>query len=97
MMKLAVVTVDKERKDDVVALFERVGVTGYSLIPSVLGRGHTGKHLGTRAFPGDNAMVLALVPPAQLGELREGLAKLQEDFRAGQGLMAFGLEAEPLL
>jgi hypothetical protein len=97
MMKLAVVTVDKERKDEVVALFDRAGVTGYSLIPSVLGRGHTGKHLGTRAFPGDNAMVLALVPPGQLAELRERLAALGDDFRAGQGLMAFGLDAEPLL
>jgi len=97
MMKLAVVTVDKERKGDVVEVFERAGVTGYSLIPSVLGSGQTGKHLGTRAFPGDNAMVLALVPAAQLEAVQDGLRALHEELRPGQGLMAFRMEAEPLL
>jgi len=97
MMKLAVVTVDKERKGDVVEVFERAAVTGYSLIPSVLGSGQTGKHLGTRAFPGDNAMVLALVPAAQLEAVQDGLRALQAELRPGQGLMAFRMEAEPLL
>jgi len=97
MMKLAVVTVDKDRKGDVVDVFERAGVTGYSLIPSVLGSGQTGKHLGTRAFPGDNAMVLALVPVAQLEAVQNGLRALHAELRPGQGLMAFRMEAEPLL
>ncbi|MGE0556104.1 MAG: PG0541 family transporter-associated protein [Gemmatimonadales bacterium] len=97
MMKLTVVTVDKERKGDVVELFERAGVTGYSLIPSVLGSGQTGKHLGSRAFPGDNAMLLALVPAAQLETLQRGLRALEQELRPGQGLMAFKMDAEQLL
>ena len=96
-MKLVVVTVDKEVQPEVLDLLERHGVSGYSIIPSVLGRGETGTHLGTRAFPGENVMVLALVPGARLPALQAGLAELEAGLRPGQGLMAIGLDADRLL
>jgi hypothetical protein len=74
-----------------------VGVTGYSLLPTVLGRGDTGIHLGTRAFPGENAMVLALVGPEEATGLTEGLREIKHRFLSGQGLMAFALDAVPLV
>lgn len=96
-MRLLVVVVDRERAGDVTALLDGVGVTGYSLLPTVLGRGETGAHLGSRAFPGENAMVLALVAPAEAAGLTEGLRELKPRFLSGQGLMAFALDAVPLV
>ena len=96
-MRLLVVVVDRDRAGDVTALLDRVGVTGYSLLPTVLGRGETGAHLGSRAFPGENAMVLALVPAAQATSLSEGLREIKHTFLSGQGLMAFALDAAPLV
>jgi len=96
-MRLLVVVVDRERVGDVTALLDGVGVTGYSLLPTVLGRGETGAHLGSRAFPGENAMVLALVALAEAAGLTEGLRELKTGFLSGQGLMAFALDAVPLV
>ena len=95
-MILAVIAVDRERQDEVIAVLERAGVRGYSIIPGVLGKGETGMHLGTRAFPGDNAMIIALVSLDQLEDAREALRALEADLRPGQGLMAIGLDAQPL-
>lgn len=96
-MKLLVVVVDRERVGDITALLDGMGVTGYSLLPTVLGRGETGAHLGSRAFPGENAMVLALVVPSEAAGLTEGLRELKTRFLSGQGLMAFALDAVPLV
>ena len=96
-MRLLVVVVDRERVGDITALLDGMGVTGYSLLPTVLGRGETGAHLGSRAFPGENAMVLALVVPSEAAGLTEGLRELKTRFLAGQGLMAFALDAVPLV
>ena len=96
-MRLLVVVVDRDRVGEVTALLDGVGVTGYSLLPTVLGRGETGAHLGSRAFPGENAMVLALVPPAQATSLTGGLREIKHNFLSGQGLMAFALDAVPLV
>jgi hypothetical protein len=96
-MKLLVVVLDRDRVGDVTALLDGAGVTGDSLVPSVLGRGDTGAHLGTRAFPGENAMVLALVGPAQAGSVSEALREMKHRFLSGQGLMAFALDAVPLV
>jgi hypothetical protein len=96
-MRLLVVVVDRERVGEVTALLDGLGVTGYSLLPTVLGRGETGAHLGSRAFPGENAMVLALVASAEAAGLTEGLRELKTRFLSGQGLMAFALDAVPLV
>jgi len=94
-MSLLVVVLDRDRVGEVTSLFDGVGVTGYGLLPTVLGRGETGAHLGNRAFPGENAMVLALVAPAQATSLTEGLREIKRSFLSGQGLMAFALDAVP--
>lgn len=96
-MNLVVIVVARERQDDVIAVLDRAGVSGYSIIPHVLGRGVTGPHLGTRAFPGDNSMVVALVGAVELDAARTGLRALQSTMLPGQGLSAFGFPAEPLL
>lgn len=96
-MRLVVVVVDRERAGEVTSLFDAGGVTGYSLLPDVLGRGESGGHFGTRAFPGENAMVLALVPHAQATGLTDALRDLKRKFLSSQGLMAFALDAVPLV
>ena len=96
-MRLLVVVVDRERVGDITSLLDGEGVTGYSLLPIVLGHGETGAHLGTRAFPGENAMVLAMVGAEQAISLTAGLREVKRTFLSGQGLMALALDAVPLV
>ena len=96
-MRLLVVVVDRERVGDITSLLDAERVTGYSLLPTVLGHGETGTHLGTRAFPGENAMVLAMVEGEQAISLTAGLREVKRTFLSGQGLMALALDAVPLV
>lgn len=96
-MKLLVIVVDRARQDEALDLLRQSGVEGFSLVPGVLGKGDTGGHFGTRAFPGDNTMIWTLVPADQLPRLKDGLAALQRAVRAGEGLMAFSADAQRLL
>jgi hypothetical protein len=42
-------------------------------------------------------MIIALVSSPELDRVRRELTELDRELRPGQGLMAFGLDAEPLL
>lgn len=96
-MKLVVVVVDRARQEEALEVLERAGVEGFSLVGGVHGRGETGGHFGTRAFPGDNTMIWTVVPADRLPRVRDGLAALQGVVRAGEGLMAFSADAERLV
>jgi hypothetical protein len=95
-MKLLVVIVDHQRLEDLLAVLRRSGITGYSVVPSVFGAGETGRHLGTRAFPGENTMVFALVSKLEFEGLRAELQRFGEGLGAGEAFKVMGLDAEAL-
>jgi FAD/FMN-containing dehydrogenase len=95
-VKLLVTVVERTRQDELIAVLKRCAVTGYSVIPSVFGAGETGAHFGTRAFPGENVMVLALISRLELDGLKQELDRFEKGLRPGEAFKALALDADSL-
>ena len=96
-MKLVMILVDADRAPDVEGVLERRALPGYTEIPQVLGKGHTGRKLGTRAFPGATTLYFTIIPVAQVAGLAEELRGLRATRGPAEGLRAFTLDTEELL
>lgn len=96
-MKMLVAVAESARQGEVIRILEGLGVQGYSVIPSVFGAGETGAHLGTRAFPGENVMILALVPAEAVGRIEAGLAAFSSGLRSREGFRVLALDADILV
>ena len=83
--------------DGIRALMEKQGIRGYTEIPQVLGAGLTGRHLGTRAFPGSGSMIFTVVGPAKAEELGSALARLAASCPPGEGVKAFELDVREVV
>jgi len=96
-MKLVMILVDADRAPDVGRVLEHRKLPGYTEIPQVLGKGHTGRKLGTRAFPGATSLYFTVIPVPQVAGLAEELRQLQAARGPAEGLRAFTLDTEELL
>jgi nitrogen regulatory protein PII len=96
-MKMIVAVVETARQSEVIALLQRLSVNGYSVIPSVFGKGETGAHFGNRTFPGENSMVMALVPKAGLDGLGEALRAFADGLLADEAFKVIALDADVLV
>lgn len=96
-MKLVLILVDADRAPDVERILEHRGLPGYTEIPQVLGKGHTGRKLGTRAFPGATALYFTVIPPADVAGLFAELRDLRATRGSAEGLRVFTLDTEELL
>ena len=96
-MKLVMMLVDADRAPDLERVLEQRGLPGYTEIPQVLGKGQTGRKLGTRAFPGATTLYFTVIPAAQVGGLSEALRQLRDARGPAEGLRAFTLDTEELL
>jgi hypothetical protein len=67
-VKLLMLIVDGDKKEQLEVVLGRAGVTGYTEIPAV-GKGETGLKLGSRAFPKTSAVIFTIVDDAVLAEL----------------------------
>lgn len=96
-MKLLMIMVDADRREDVEKLLDRYEVSGHTEIPNVLGKGESGRKLGSRAFPGSSTLFFTVVPrdtyEALCGELKALDAKSDPD----EGLTVFKLNAEKVV
>lgn len=91
-MKLLLIFVDADHASAVEDLLDRLGVPGYSQIPTVLGKGDTGRKLGTRAFPGSSTLYFAAVAPEHAAALVEQVRDLQQACGPEGGLKMYELE-----
>jgi hypothetical protein len=96
-MKLVMILVDADRAPDVERVLEVRGLPGYTEIPQVLGKGHTGRKLGTRAFPGATTLYFTVIPAGDVGGLAGELRHLRTARGPAEGLRAFTLDSEELL
>lgn len=91
-MKMLLILAPAPREREIIRLIEAKGVHGYTEIPDVRGSGKSGRHLGTRAFPGAGSVIFTIAPEDQTRELAEALKELAATFEAGEGgLHAFEL------
>jgi len=96
-MKLLLIFVDSDHAADVERLLEQSDVPGYSEFPSVLGKGESGRKLGTRAFPGSSTLYFVALPDGTCKGLCDELKDLQTKKGPEEGLKAYIMDAMEVL
>jgi hypothetical protein len=91
-MKLLMLIVPREARDDAEAALEAAGALGFTEVPGVYGDGATGPRFGSRTAPGVSDLVFAAVEEAQVEPVRRALAAIP---RAGR-VHAFVIPAQEL-
>ena len=93
-MKLVQVNFHFEYAEEIDAVVERREVAGYVRYPRIVGYDTEGKHDGTQVFPGNTAVIQALVEDAAVDGLLEELARFRAEKRAHEHLEAFVMPVE---
>ena len=87
-----------ERVEELVRLLDsHPEVSGFTELQGLQGSGATGRHLGTRAFPGTVSLLFTVGPEAAISALSEDLRTFAARCRPGQGLRAFSLAARQVV
>jgi hypothetical protein len=95
--RMLIALVDSSHADDVERILQEHDVLGYSEIAGVLGKGATGRKLGSRAFPGSSTCFMAAVTAPTALEVTERLRGLLRDKGAEEGLKLFSLDVDELI
>jgi hypothetical protein len=96
-MKLLMIVVDAEHAADVERLLEVSDVPGYTEIPNALGKGRSGRKLGTRAFPGSTAVYFIALAEGECLGLCNELRSLRESKGPDEGLKAYVFDTMEVL
>jgi hypothetical protein len=96
-MRILLIFVDADHANDVERLLDKRGVPGYSRFPEVLGRGATGRKLGSRAFPGASELFFVALPDGKCAGLCQELEALRTAKGPEEGLRAYVLEADQVV
>lgn len=72
-MKLLMIIVDTECREELEVLFRRNGITGYSEIPNAHGVGQSGVRMGSRAHPKTSSIFFTVVESDQAVPLKKAL------------------------
>lgn len=91
-MKLLMLIVPREARDDAEAALEAAGALGFTEVPGVYGEGATGPRFGSRTAPGVSDLVFAALENDQVDRVRRSLAAIP---RAGR-IHAFLVPAQEL-
>lgn len=68
-MKLLMLIVEAEKREELEALLNRAGVVGFTEIPRAMGVGSTGTRMGSRAFPRTSAIIFTVIAAEALDQL----------------------------
>lgn len=75
-------------------VLEAHGVPGLSVLRDVTGAGTSGRHEGTRAFPGTGSMLVTVVPAEQVEVLQAALRVTGAELPAGESFHVAVLPVE---
>jgi hypothetical protein len=67
-MRAVVVITDSEAMRDFERAFLSEGTRGFTILPTLAGRGRTGLKTGDRVHPGASSLLFSVVPEADLAE-----------------------------
>jgi hypothetical protein len=96
-MKLLMIMVDSNHQEDVERILDAHDVPGYTELPNVLGKGVSGRKLGSRAFPGSNTLYFTVIGADTCKTLCAELHALDARCGPEEGLTAFILDAEKVV
>jgi hypothetical protein len=94
-VKMLMLVVDGEKKEQLEVLLSRAGVDGYTEIPGAFGMGRTGLKLGSGAFPKTSAVIFSIVPDGVIAELTATIRAYCAD--CGERLKMVAWEVEEVL
>jgi len=72
-MKMVMIVIDEQQKEELEVFLERLGVSGYTEIQRVSGMGLSGPRLGSGAFPRTSAVVFTFLSAEALVRLKAGI------------------------
>jgi len=88
----------EERVDELLEVLDaHPEVTGFTELRDLQGSGTTGRHMGTRAFPGSVSMIFTVGEEAAMRTLAADLGEFAKGCRAGSGLRVFAMKASQLV
>jgi hypothetical protein len=96
-MKLLLIFVDADHAADVERLLDASDVPGYTEVPNALGKGRTGRKLGTRAFPGSSTLYFVGLPDGECHGLCDELRRLRDAKGPEEGLRAYAIDTMEVL
>ena len=68
-MKLLMLIVDEEKKEELEVFLKHAGVAGYTELPRAIGVGASGPRLGSGAFPRTSAVIFTLLGEAEVEQV----------------------------
>jgi hypothetical protein len=74
-MKLLMLIVDEEKKEELEVFLNHAGVAGYTELPHAIGVGTSGPRLGSGAFPRTSAVIFTMLA-------EEALEQVTNDIKA---------------
>jgi hypothetical protein len=94
MQKLLFIFYDSGIDEDLVDLFERCELEGYTRMFDAYGKGHSGKRFGDPVFPGTVNVALVAMPEERIPTLLDGLRQLEAQFRLKPPIRVFAVGTE---
>ena len=91
-MKLLMLIVDEEKKEQLEVLLNRVGVIGYTELPRATGVGTTGPRLGSRAFPRTSAVIFTVLAEEALDQVVSEIKGFCRDCGERLKMVVWGVE-----
>jgi hypothetical protein len=91
-MKLMMIIIDTECREELEVLFKHHDVTGYTEIPNTHGVGETGIRMGSGAYPKTSSIFFTVVEPDQVQPLKEGLCTYCDACKHDMKMILWGVE-----
>ncbi len=96
-MKMLFMVTDSEYEPHCMAMMREKGVTGYTVIPDVVGAGKSGLKMGDRVHPGASVVVVAAVPDEAVQGLLECIRECKRQNKLCESTHAWVLPLEASL
>jgi nitrogen regulatory protein PII len=96
-MKMVMIICPDQRREEIRAVIEEHAVPAFSELKDVTGEGATGKHMGTRLWPGTSRLLFTVLDDEKKNELMAALHQCANHLYPGEGLRAFVMPVEETL
>jgi hypothetical protein len=91
-MKLLMIIVESECREELEVLLKRMGIGGYTEIPNTHGVGASGVRMGSRAHPTTSSIFFTVVEDDQVKELKESICSFCDASEKSMRMIQWGVE-----
>jgi hypothetical protein len=96
-MRMLLILCSSSKLDEMRRLVDGHHLQGYTEIPNLQGSGDTGKHMGTRAWPGTSCLIFAALERDKADALIDDLEKLRATCTPEEGIRVLAMPAEKVI